>query len=35
MPATIYAGIGAKAPHLLRKLAKVDKIMREVEAARA
>jgi hypothetical protein len=34
-PASIYAGIGAKAPHLLRRLAAVDKIMREVEAARA
>jgi hypothetical protein len=28
MPATICAGLGGKAPHLLRKLAKVDKIMR-------
>jgi hypothetical protein len=35
VPATIYGGIGAKAPHLLRKLEKLDKIMREVEAARA
>jgi hypothetical protein len=34
-PASTYAGIGAKAPHLLRRLAAVDKIMREVEAARA
>ncbi len=34
VPATIYAAIGAKAPHLLRRLGSVDKIMREVEAER-
>jgi len=34
VPASIYAGLGAKAPHLLRRLASVDRIMREVEAAK-
>ena len=34
VPATIYAGIGAKVPHLLRRLASVDAIMCEVEAAK-
>lgn len=34
VPATIYAGIGAKAPHILRKFAKVDRLMREMEAAK-
>jgi membrane protein YqaA with SNARE-associated domain len=33
-PASLYACIGAKAPHLLRRLSKVDAIMREVEAGR-
>lgn len=34
VPATIYAGVGAKAPHLLRRFSKVDRIIREVEAAK-
>jgi hypothetical protein len=34
VPATIYASLGAKAPHLLRRLASVDRIMREVETAK-
>ncbi len=34
VPAAIYAGIGARAPHLLRRLASVDRIMGEVEAAK-
>jgi hypothetical protein len=34
VPASIYAGAGAKVPHLLRRLASVDRIMCEVEAAK-
>jgi uncharacterized membrane protein YdjX (TVP38/TMEM64 family) len=34
VPATLYAFLGAKAPHILRRLASVDRIMREVEAAK-
>lgn len=34
VPATIYAGVGAKAPQMLRRIPSVDRIVREVEAAR-
>jgi hypothetical protein len=34
VPTSIYAGLGAKAPHLLRRSTRVDRLMREVEAAR-
>lgn len=34
VPATIYAGVGAKAPHLLRRIPSVDRIIREVEVAK-
>lgn len=34
VPATAYAAIGAYAPSLLRKIASVDRIMRNVEKAR-
>jgi membrane protein YqaA with SNARE-associated domain len=32
LPAGLYAGLGAKAPGLLRRLASVDRLMREMEA---
>lgn len=34
VPATIYAGLGAKAPNLLRRNPRVDRIIREVAAAK-
>jgi uncharacterized membrane protein YdjX (TVP38/TMEM64 family) len=34
VPATLYAAVGAKAPHLLRKIPSVDRVFREVERAR-
>lgn len=34
VPALVFAGMGAKAPHLLRRLASVERIMREVETAK-
>jgi hypothetical protein len=33
VPALLYAGLGGKAPQLLRRIRRVDKVMREVEAA--
>lgn len=35
LPATLYAAIGAKAPHVLRRFASIDKIMLEVEDAKS
>ncbi len=34
VPATLFARVGSKAPHLLRRSTRVDRIMREVEAAK-
>lgn len=34
VPVTVYAGVGAKAPHLLRRLTSVNRVMSEVKVAR-
>lgn len=34
LPATAYAGLGALAPHVLRRSRRIDAVMREVEALR-